>query len=59
MAEIINLRQARKVRQRVAGERTAAANRAKFGQTKGEKAKQQAEAEREARKLDGAKREED
>lgn len=37
MAEIINLRKARKARERSAAEKQAEQNRAKFGQTKPEK----------------------
>ena len=59
MAEIINLRLARKARAREEAERQAAENRAKFGQTKAQKATQRADAERQARTLDGARREED
>lgn len=59
MAEIVNLRQARKARQRAAGESAAAANRARFGQTKGERLKHEAETAREARLLDGARRDEE
>ena len=58
MAEIINLRQVRKTRQRDAAARTAAENRAKFGQPKAERQRTAAEAERQARQLDGARREE-
>lgn len=57
MAEIINLRMARKARDRTAAERKAAENRAKFGRTKAEKAAERAEVERKARALDGARRE--
>ncbi len=38
MAEIVNLRRTRKAKARQAGEAEAAANRAKFGRTKGQKA---------------------
>ena len=57
MAEIINLRQARKARDRDARQQEAARNRASSGRTKDEKLRQRAEAERAARLLDGAKRE--
>jgi hypothetical protein len=52
MAEVINLRQARKARDRQAAQAQAAANRARFGRTKAEKA---ADAAREEarRHLDG------
>ncbi|NNM71507.1 DUF4169 family protein [Enterovirga aerilata] len=42
MAEIINLRQARKARERAEAERQAERNRAKFGLTKAEKKKRDA-----------------
>jgi len=57
MAEIINLRLARKARAHTKAEEQAAENRAKFGRSKAEKTIQQAEADRQARTLDGAKRE--
>ena len=56
MAEIINLRRARKTRARDAASAEAAGNRALFGQTKPARAAQTAEAARLARALDGAKR---
>lgn len=56
MAEIINLRMARKARQRDAAQADAAANRARHGQTSGERARAAQEAERLARRVDGAKR---
>lgn len=59
MAEIINLRQARKARDRDAAVKQAAANRALHGETKGEKLRRKQEAERLARSLDGAKLEGD
>ncbi|WP_336977870.1 DUF4169 family protein [Altererythrobacter fulvus] len=59
MAEIVNLRLARKAKQRADKAGTAAANRAKFGQTKAEKSIQRDEAERAGRTLDGAKLERD
>ncbi|HEX7873862.1 MAG TPA: DUF4169 family protein [Sphingobium sp.] len=57
MAEIINLRLARKAHKRAADARQADTNRAKFGRTKGEKERDRIEAERQARLIDGAKRE--
>ena len=57
MAEVINLRTARKARQRGAAEASAAANRAKFGQPKAARQAQKHEADRAAKLLDGAKRE--
>lgn len=59
MAEIVNLRQARKTRQRADKERIAATNRAKFGRTKAEKLAALAERARTERRLDGAKRDDD
>ncbi len=59
MADIINLRLARKAKVRATAATTAQANRAKYGQTLGQRAATQAEQERTARKLDGAKREDD
>ena len=41
MAEIINLRMARKAKQRADAAQTAAENRARFGRNKGEKARDQ------------------
>lgn len=59
MAEIINLRQARKAVKRKQDEATAAANRAKFGRTKAERSAQASEQARALRLIDGAKREQD
>lgn len=56
MAEIINLRQARKARVRADRMRIAEANRAKFGRTRGERLAEQQEAQRMERQLDGARR---
>lgn len=52
MADIVNLRQARKAKKRAEGADKAAANRAKFGRTKGQKALQTAEAARAGKSLD-------
>lgn len=57
MGEVVNLRAVRKAKARVTREVEAQANRAKFGRTKGEKLREAQEAERAARLLDGAKRE--
>lgn len=57
MAEIVNLRQARKRQSRKAAEELAVANRAAFGRTKAQKQAEAAEADRMRRKLDQAKRE--
>ena len=59
MAEIVNLRLARKARDRTRAEQQAAENRAKFGRTKAEKQRDKAEAARETRGLEGARREPD
>ena len=59
MAEVINLRTARKAKARTAATQQAAANRAKHGRTKAERARQQAEAARLAQVLGGAKLEPD
>jgi hypothetical protein len=56
MSEIVNLRQARKRAARAAQGREAAANRAKHGQTKAERAAAKAEAEKRCALLDGVKR---
>ncbi len=57
MAEIVNLRLARKAKRRAEGEAVATANRAKFGATKAERTKVATEKARDDRTLDGAKRE--
>ncbi len=57
MAEIVNLRMARKAKVRAQAEQQAAENRAKFGRTKAEKMTQKNAADRDQRQLDGAKRE--
>jgi len=54
---VINLNQARKARDRAQQKADAAANRAKHGQTKGQKTATKARADKAARDLDGAKRE--
>ena len=55
MADVVNLRQARKWKARVAKDKDAEANRAKFGRTKAEKHKTGAEARHAAARLDQAK----
>lgn len=55
MAQIVNLRMARKARDRAKAEQVAAENRAKFGLTKAEKARQRIDAERDAARIDGAR----
>jgi len=57
MGDVVNLRTARKRRDRAAGEAAAAANRAAHGRTRAEKAADAAEASRREALLDGAKRE--
>lgn len=57
MAELINLNKARKAKARAAGKAQAAGNRARFGQTKGQKDVARLDAERARRELDGKKRE--
>lgn len=57
MAEIVNLRQARKARKRADYAAQADRNRAKFGRTRAEKDRDRIEADRQARLIDGAKRE--
>lgn len=56
MAEIVNLRLARKARDRDAAARQAATNRAQHGESKGEKLRRKQEAERLAKTVDGARR---
>ena len=56
MADIINLRSARKARARAEKDATASVNRRLFGQTGQEKRAARDEQERTARLLDGAKR---
>jgi hypothetical protein len=55
MAEIVNLRRARKARMRQCKEAEAAAARAKFGMTKIARAQKDAEAEKLARTIDAHK----
>ena len=56
-AEIINLRRARKNKQRVEAEKQAEENRATFGRSKHERKKTRAEAELNARRLEALRRE--
>ena len=56
MTEIINLRQQRKAKARTDKEKQAAANRAKFGQTKQEKLKAKHEKTQAKKHIDGHKR---
>lgn len=56
-AEIVNLRKARKARDRVAKEKRAAENRVRFGRTKAERALTKAEETLASRRLDARLRE--
>lgn len=53
MAEIVNLRRARKAKARGEAEKDAEANRAKFGRTKAERRQGEASSARAARDLEG------
>ena len=55
MAEIVNLRRVKKVRDKVRQEAEAAANRALHGRTRAERVATHIREERERRVLDGAK----
>ena len=59
MAEIVNLRRARKIRARADKQTTASQNRIRFGRTRAEKDAARAEHERAGRSLDQLKREQD
>jgi hypothetical protein len=59
MAEIINLRRARKAKARDERAKTAEANRAAFGRTRAEKQTTAAERERAAKAIDAHKRDTD
>lgn len=59
MAEIINLRRARKQRDRTTSEAQAAINRTVHGRTKGDREKALIDQRRHERALDGAKLERD
>lgn len=59
MAEVVNLRQARKTKARAQKERAAEANRASFGRTKAERERQDKQAELEARRFSLHKRQSD
>jgi hypothetical protein len=58
VADVVNLRQARKAKARAGREAEAAANRAAHGQTKSERALAGARAEQDARRIDGHRLEE-
>ncbi len=57
MGDIVNLNDRRKKKAREDKAATAAANRAKFGRTKGEKKLDEKQRSADVRKLDGARRE--
>ncbi len=57
MGEIVNLNRARKARDKAADKAVAISNRAVHGQTKAQRLLTQADRDRAARLLDGAKRE--
>jgi hypothetical protein len=57
MAEVVNLRRARKAKMRTAHEEEAASRRRQFGRTKAEKTAEEAERARKARLLEGHRRE--
>lgn len=59
MAEIVNLRQVRKLRKRIQAEQAAAENRAIFGETKAARTLRKREAERLGSQLDQTRRETD
>jgi len=57
--DVINLRQARKARDRKLRDKQAAENRVKFGQSKREREKHEGVADIERRRLDGHRRNDD
>lgn len=57
MAELVNLRAAKKTRERVKKRAEGDENAAKFGRTKAEKAAEKAQADKARAALDGHKRE--
>jgi hypothetical protein len=59
MADIINLRHARKAKARASAEAWAAGNRAAFGRSKAEKEAEKAAREKARRGLDGARLDKD
>ncbi len=56
MGDIINLRRARKTKERAAAEKKAAENRSQFGRSKAERESVKANAELDARRLDSHQR---
>lgn len=59
MAEVINLRQARKAKARGEAKVQAAANRARHGRTKAQREREAMDTARAERQIEGAKRETD
>lgn len=59
MGDVINFNKARKAKARTDAKASAEANRAKFGRTKSEKARDRIEKERAEKIVDGAKLEKD
>lgn len=59
MADIVNLRQARKNKVRAEKEQTAQTNRAQFGQSKSDRLKREKQADLDAKRLDLHKRQSD
>ncbi|ALJ34861.1 DUF4169 family protein [Azospirillum brasilense] len=55
MADVVNLNRFRKMRQKEEREKTAEANRIRFGRTKAEKLRDRQDAERREADLDGKK----
>jgi hypothetical protein len=59
MGDLINLKAARKARERAAKQESAVANRARFGRPKSEKARDRSLAEKAERTLDQHRRDDD
>ena len=59
MADVVNLKRARKAKARNEAESKAQTNRVMFGRTKGEKTQAKLEADAARRKLEGHKRDDD
>lgn len=59
MGDVINLREARKRRERADKDRQAAENRVRFGRTKAEKTQVRREEERRLHDLDGKRRDDE
>lgn len=59
MAEIVNLRRAKKAKARADADAQAAENRALFGRTKAEKQRTEVEREKAQRAIEGHRREEE